>query len=326
MTIQGIDVSVYQPTGDWTKVPGISFAVARATLGSSYVDPTYSAHLAGAKSAGLLPGAYHYLTPGSGSIQCDAFLRAIKDPTGLIIQLDCEAKGLAYADIVDFTERWNIQTAGHPEFIYCNQPFWAHLGNPDMKSLGPWWLAAYPGGSGYPGDSSPQWNEIAGGNKPTIWQWGPIHLAGFPKPVDGDAYRGTRDELAVYTHPPAAGPAEPAMSYNFTIDPTKPTGSLLVSASSHSYLDLATGATHPIPAGTNYTRAVPGRLDHPIPGNFPGDRQSAFLVAPAGSLTAVLATDGVFTPSNPAVDCTAAVEAATAPLEAKIAEAQKVLA
>jgi len=116
------------------------------------------------------------------------------------------------------------------------------------------------------------------------------------------------------------------MSYNFTIDPTKPTGSLLVSASSHSYLDLATGATHPIPAGTNYTRAVPGRLDHPIPGNFPGDRQSAFLVAPAGSLTAVLATDGVFTPSNPAVDCTAAVEAATAPLEAKIAEAQKVLA
>ena len=142
--------------------------------------------------------------------------------------------------------------------------------------------------------------------------------------VDND--RALLDNYGQWDAPPSGGPVVEEPVYNFTQDTTKPTGSLLVSATSHSYLDLATGATHPIPAGTNYTRACPGRLDHPIPGGVAGaDRQTAYLVAPAGSLTAVLASDGLFTPTQ-GVDCTAAVEAATAPLEAKIKNAQEALA
>ncbi|MEC0370902.1 glycoside hydrolase family 25 protein [Paenibacillus chibensis] len=58
---QGIDVSHHQGVINWAKVAasGISFAFIKATQNS--MDPQFLANVKGAKAAGLLIGAYHYL-------------------------------------------------------------------------------------------------------------------------------------------------------------------------------------------------------------------------------------------------------------------------
>src|SRR5271156_2860653 len=68
----GIDVSSYQGSSDspptnviWSKVKtnGISFAWAKATEGTYYVDADYVYNTTNAKSAGVLIGAYHFARP-----------------------------------------------------------------------------------------------------------------------------------------------------------------------------------------------------------------------------------------------------------------------
>lgn len=60
----GIDVSAWQDTITWSSVPssGVQIAYIRATEGDSYIDPKLTENYAGAKSAGLKIGFYHFLT------------------------------------------------------------------------------------------------------------------------------------------------------------------------------------------------------------------------------------------------------------------------
>ena len=203
MTTYGIDVSKYQAGISWpaVKAAGVEFSFARATIGPT-VDGTFSAMRAGALGVGLLAGAYHFLTPGNGAQQADIFLNATNECHGLLAALDCESQGLSAGLIADFVDRFAAQT-DHPLFIYTGISFWTKLGNPPIK--GPLWLAYYPAGSGYPGDASNVWNTVLGGQKPTIWQYGPRPIAGR-KPVDGDAYRGTRTQLEAFTGAIQSGP------------------------------------------------------------------------------------------------------------------------
>lgn len=61
---QGMDVSAWQDTIVWSKVPssGVQIVYIRATEGSSYVDPKLDDNYKGAKAAGLSIGFYHFLT------------------------------------------------------------------------------------------------------------------------------------------------------------------------------------------------------------------------------------------------------------------------
>ena len=58
----GIDVSQFQYSIDWpsVKTAGIGFAWARATDGTSIVDPYFTINETGAQAAGVLIGAYHH--------------------------------------------------------------------------------------------------------------------------------------------------------------------------------------------------------------------------------------------------------------------------
>ncbi|MNW48551.1 Lysozyme M1 precursor [compost metagenome] len=60
---RGIDVSRYQGKIDWkaVKADGISFAFIKASQGQRYVDPTFTTNAKGARAAGVLLGAYHFL-------------------------------------------------------------------------------------------------------------------------------------------------------------------------------------------------------------------------------------------------------------------------
>ena len=60
-TINGIDISRYQPHINWEKVaPQIDFVFIRASSGNKYIDPLFEEHYANAKNKNIPIGAYHY--------------------------------------------------------------------------------------------------------------------------------------------------------------------------------------------------------------------------------------------------------------------------
>src|SRR4051794_28794601 len=64
-TIEGIDIGIGQKNPDWPRVrqSGIDFAIIKATQGTSYKQEYFGASWKGAKSAGVIRGAYHYFEP-----------------------------------------------------------------------------------------------------------------------------------------------------------------------------------------------------------------------------------------------------------------------
>ena len=91
--IQGIDVALWEPNIDWAKVraQGIRFAFIKASQ-ADFADPLFDSHWAGAKQAGILRGAYHFLDPKvDARIQAETFLRTVKlEPGDLPPVLDLE--------------------------------------------------------------------------------------------------------------------------------------------------------------------------------------------------------------------------------------------
>jgi lysozyme len=61
-TLEGIDVSHYDGTIDWAQVKasGRAFAVAKATEGTTYTDPTFAANWAAMPQHGIVRSAYHF--------------------------------------------------------------------------------------------------------------------------------------------------------------------------------------------------------------------------------------------------------------------------
>jgi GH25 family lysozyme M1 (1,4-beta-N-acetylmuramidase) len=61
-TLEGVDVSVYDGTVDWSQVKssGRAFGIAKATEGTSIVDAQFSKNWAAMKSAGVVRSAYHF--------------------------------------------------------------------------------------------------------------------------------------------------------------------------------------------------------------------------------------------------------------------------
>ncbi|KAI0057910.1 N,O-diacetylmuramidase [Artomyces pyxidatus] len=76
---QGIDVSHFQGSVDWSTVAanGVSFTYIKATEGTTFEDPEFSANYDGAADAGLIRGAYHFAHPdeSSGATQANYFLK-----------------------------------------------------------------------------------------------------------------------------------------------------------------------------------------------------------------------------------------------------------
>lgn len=71
----GVDVSNYQgPSINWSSVKGagITFAWAKATEGTYYIDPDFTINESHAKSAGVVIGAYHFARPDLTSPSSEA--------------------------------------------------------------------------------------------------------------------------------------------------------------------------------------------------------------------------------------------------------------
>lgn len=78
--VPGMDVSSYQGDVDWSGAAanGAKFAYIKASEGTSVTNSYFASQYAGAESAGILHGAYHFALPdeSSGAVQADYFLQS----------------------------------------------------------------------------------------------------------------------------------------------------------------------------------------------------------------------------------------------------------
>jgi len=207
-TVPGIDVSYWDAGIDWPKVraTGQRFMFAKATEGDFYADPTFDDNWLGAKSAGLLRGAYHFfrcnVDPKKQAKKFIDYVRTMKDDGELPPVLDLETHdGQSKDKIVSRAKTWldEVEKAfGKKPIIYSGQYFLqdyfsqAGGGPPSWAKDYPLWLAQYP-------------NTYVDGQKPylprgwynwTFWQYSEKgRVNGINASVDLNIFNGTLEEL-----------------------------------------------------------------------------------------------------------------------------------
>ncbi|MCP3778823.1 GH25 family lysozyme [Paenibacillus sp. MZ03-122A] len=198
---RGIDVSRYQGKIDWkaVKADGISFAFIKASQGQRYVDPTFITNAKGAKEAGVLLGAYHFLDATNvDAAKAEAkHFADVLDQVGGVKTLDLPAvmdyennpgnlsKTLISAVALAFLLELERLTGRKP-IIYTGNAFAANF-NASLGSY-PLWIARYSD-TRVPSDTVTwkRWD---------IWQYSDSgKVAGIRGNVDMNEYNGTADEL-----------------------------------------------------------------------------------------------------------------------------------
>ena len=207
-TVPGIDVSYWNAGIDWPKVraAGQRFVFVKATEGDYYRDPTFDDNWFGAKSAGLLRGAYHFFRCNvDAKKQADYFINYVKsfnDNGELPPALDLETNdNQKKQKIIPAVKIWldRVESAfGRKPIIYSGQYFLQEYlseaggGPPEWAKDYSLWLAQYP-------------NQYVPGMQPflptgwfkwTIWQYSKRgSINGINADVDLDLFNGTLEEL-----------------------------------------------------------------------------------------------------------------------------------
>ncbi|MFG2226940.1 GH25 family lysozyme [Streptomyces sp. NPDC048644] len=125
MTVRGVDVSSYQPSTYSTK--GLDFVFAKATEGTSYINPRMTAQAAHARRNGLVVGFYHFLRPGDMAAQARYFVEKCASVEGDPLFADWEDSGVSCAQKDAFlAEVKQLRGETHRVGLYCNQYYWLH--------------------------------------------------------------------------------------------------------------------------------------------------------------------------------------------------------
>lgn len=197
---EGIDVSRYQGSINWRKVraDGKAFAFVKASQGQSYVDPTFEANVKGAKEAGVLIGAYHFLDAASASaarLEARHFAKVLERVGGAaaldlppVMDYENNPAGLSKSAINSVAKAFltELESAtGRRPIIYSGNSFAANFD----ASLSPYklWVARYSSSAPY---DTPAWKQWA------FWQYSDNgRVDGISGPVDLNVYSGTETEL-----------------------------------------------------------------------------------------------------------------------------------
>ncbi|GIO34333.1 MULTISPECIES: glycoside hydrolase family 25 protein [Paenibacillus] len=206
---QGIDVSHWQGVIDWQAVAaaGISFVFVKATQNS--MDNKFLANVRGAKAAGLLIGAYHYVddsvtTADKARDAAQIFYNAIKAAGGpevfdlpFVMDYESNKGGLTPAGCTAvakaFLEEVERLTGRRP-MVYTYPSF---IGRFSGLTNYPLWIARYSNQA--PADAS-------GWKRWEFWQYsdgtlggelsgGGRKVAGISGPVDLNEFDGTVEQL-----------------------------------------------------------------------------------------------------------------------------------
>lgn len=199
---KGIDISHYQPSVNFNTVKsnGVSFVNIKATEGTAYKSPSFSAQYTGATKAGLIRGSYHFARPdkSSGAAQAKFFVQhgGGWSPDGITLPgtLDIEYNpygatcyGLSHAAMVnwikDFSNTYHSLTKRYP-MIYTTTDWWKTCtGNSAaFATNNPLWIAHYSSSIG---------TLPAGWKFATFWQYADKG----PNPGDQDYFNGSAANL-----------------------------------------------------------------------------------------------------------------------------------
>lgn len=175
----GTDVSGYQPSINWTTVKnaGVAFAWTKATEGTDYVNPYFTAQEAGAKSVGIYIGAYHYARPSShpnitGSNSADSEAAYFWSTAGSYVtsggtycvpMLDWEdtgatiAAGFTVTQMSAWVNEWCNAVSNYARAngvygmkpvvytgVWYSEPSGTYPGLNSTVTIWPDWIAAYP--------------------------------------------------------------------------------------------------------------------------------------------------------------------------------------
>ena len=199
---EGIDISHWQGTIDWTKVgaAGKRFAFMKASESTDFVDNTYVTNRAQARAAGLLVGAYHFAQPSTGTgdavAEADHFIDTAQPVSGdLIPVLDLERSGsLSQTALTAWVKAFLgrvYERVGVRAIIYVSPNFWrTYMGDTDWFGANGYdilWVAHWTTGVA-PSVPGGNW----AGDGWTFWQYtSDGAVSGISGRVDLNRYRGT---------------------------------------------------------------------------------------------------------------------------------------
>ncbi|MGI8311899.1 glycoside hydrolase family 25 protein [Saccharopolyspora hattusasensis] len=210
----GIDVSHHQ--GDAfdfaaARAAGIEFAILKATEGGTWIDPQFRRNLAAARSAGMLVAAYHYQRHGVPLADRIANItRTVPRDVPVIVDLE---DGGGHTDQTRATLDRLRELGYSSPLLYLPRWYWEQIGRPDLRGLPPLWASRCPDNNGgtpaeiYRRVPARFWDAY-GGNRVDVLQFSSSATVGRHRPVDVNAYQGSRAELAALlgARPPAPLP------------------------------------------------------------------------------------------------------------------------
>jgi len=192
--LRGLDVSHFSGPVDWEKIKneGHRFAVAKATEGDDWLDPTFNDNIEAIKKAGLIRGAYHFFVAHDDpEPQAENFIKNVSLTSGdLPPVIDIETlSNRPVTDLADRLNKWLQIVEKHygvKPIIYTSHNFW----NQQLQqSFGdyPLWIAEYT-------EDLPQVPN--GWLVWSFWQYdGDAIPPGVTKMADLNYFNGTLEEL-----------------------------------------------------------------------------------------------------------------------------------
>jgi lysozyme len=241
--VRGIDVSTYQGVIDWPAAfaGGVRFASMRLANNRT-IDTSFARNWAGAKSAGVLRGAYQFFNPhADAAAQANLLVATLRangfGPGDLPPEIDVEWPAssssplpapAAYAASIRVWVQIVQRELGVDPILYTGGPYWdAHVKSDAFKSL-PLWHAEYPNYFGpgnsrntiypmsispaprgacpqYLSTSLPQW---------TFWQFAGDNgrAPGVNGPVDVNIFNGSLNDLRKLARDPSLSVADAGVS------------------------------------------------------------------------------------------------------------------
>lgn len=196
-----IDISHHNTVSSFEKVlqAGVFGIIHKATQGTSYVDPTFSANRRKAEQAGLRVGAYHFGTAGDPIAQADHLVSTAGLDTLLVLDFEGNPQGhdMTLEEAEHFVDHVKQVTGRYPG-LYSGHTIKEALANrgitsPEQTELSKCWLwiAQYSKAPLLP-KIWPTW---------TLWQYTDGAVGPEPHKVDGigrcdrEQFNGTLAEL-----------------------------------------------------------------------------------------------------------------------------------
>lgn len=201
MTVFGLDVSHHQngnPDFARARAEGIEFVFIKATEGATFIDDQFAPNVNKARAAGMLVAAYHYVTTHSIASQLANIRQAVPPDIPVILDIEAGAAPLAACR----TLVGHLWDAGYSvPLTYLPRWYWQQIGSPDLTGLPPLWSSRYP--DTVIDSLANEWADVParywagyGGLPVEVLQFtSSARVAGYA-PLDANAYRGTRQQLA----------------------------------------------------------------------------------------------------------------------------------